>query len=57
MLEPAEKQRRSLPSKIGMASPELIVIFPVFNEQDAIQNVVCEWMKEIETLVDHFVML
>lgn len=37
--------------------PELVVIIPVYNEQDSIQKVIHEWMAELEKWCPHFVVL
>lgn len=39
------------------ATPELIVIMPVFNEQASVRKVVMEWFQEIENWTENFIFL
>ncbi len=37
--------------------PELLIVMPVFNEQESIQRVVTEWFAEMDRIVSNYVLL
>jgi dolichol-phosphate mannosyltransferase len=37
--------------------PELAVVIPVYNEQDSIRKVICEWMGELDRWCEDYVVL
>lgn len=42
---------------MSLATPELMIVMPVFNEQASVQKVVLEWFQEIENWTEDFVFL
>jgi dolichol-phosphate mannosyltransferase len=46
-----------MPDAYPKTSPELAIVIPVYNEQDSIQKVICEWIAELEKWCQNFVVL